>query len=89
MVVLFVFLIGIDIVKFRIKSKRDVTTQEVITSTVEEVNKETIPEESTEVKEGEDDDYQYQKSIETETQEELVIEYEEFYEEFNTEKKQQ
>lgn len=86
-VVLFVFLIGFDIVKFRMKRKRDITTQEVVISTVEEINKETIPEESIEVKEGKDDDYQYQENIETETQEELVIEYEEFYEEFDTREK--
>lgn len=84
-IILFVLLIGIDIIKFRIKNKKDVTTQETTIRTTEEVNEETITEESTEIKEGEDDDYKYQEGIETTTQEDLKPEYEEFYEEFNTE----
>lgn len=61
--------------------------QETAISTTEERKQETILEESTEVKEGEDDDYKYQEMTESTTQEKLVIEYEEFYEEFDTEGK--
>lgn len=61
--------------------------QETAISTTEERKQETILEESTEVKEGEDDDYKYQEITESTTQEKLVIEYEEFYEKFDTEGK--
>ena len=86
-VILFVFLIVIDIVKFRAKNKENVAIQE--TATEQEEAEEIISEESTDLKEGEDDDYKYQEGIETTTQEDLKPEYEEFYEEFNTEGQQQ
>lgn len=86
-IILFVFLIGIDIIKFRLENKQKAIMQETAISTTEERKQETILEESTEVKEGEDDDYKYQEMTESTTQEKLVIEYEEFYEEFDTEGK--
>lgn len=86
-IILFVFLIGIDIIKFRLENKQKAIMQETTINTTEERKQETILEESTEVKEGEDDDYKYQEMTESTTQEKLVIEYEEFYEEFDTEGK--
>lgn len=86
-IILFVFLIGIDIIKFRLENKQKAIMQETAISTTEERKQETILEESTEVKEGEDDDYKYQEITESTTQEKLVIEYEEFYEKFDTEGK--
>ena len=60
-IILFVLLIGIDIIKFRIKNNKDVTTQETTISTTEEADEETVTEESIDVKGGEDDDYKYQE----------------------------
>lgn len=85
-IILFVLLTGIDIIKFRIKNKKDITTEETTISTTEEADEETVTEENTEVKEGTDDDYKYQEGTGATTQEELVADYEDFFEEFDTEK---
>lgn len=79
--ILLVFLLVMDIVKFRIKNKEHMVIQETITE--QDIPQEMTLDESTDLKEGEDDDYRYLEGIEITTQEDLKPEYEEYYEEFN------